>query len=280
MIVIALWRYPVKAMLGERLEAVDVGSAGPAGDRGWLVVDAAAGERIANRRGASDPRLRACRAELLPGSRGEGDGHRPPLRVTLPGGEALTGDRIEAGLSELLGRKVRLDRAAERDGRFGAPGAHQDLAPVHLIAAGTLDHLRALAPDSDWDARRFRPNILVDDGAGGAGFVEDSLIGRGLRAPSGLELAVGLPVPRCVVPTRASEELPADPSILRTVNRRHAVDLGPLGRSGCLGAYAEVPRAGTLAVGDALEVTDGGSGERGPSVGETVARALEARGSG
>ena len=75
--VLAIWRYPVKALLGEPLDAVEIGPGGCAGDRRWIVVDADTGARIANKRGPTDPRLRACRAELL-----EDTEHKLPLRVT------------------------------------------------------------------------------------------------------------------------------------------------------------------------------------------------------
>jgi uncharacterized protein YcbX len=235
--VLALWRYPVKAMLGELLDAVEIGLGGCAGDRRWIVVDARTGERIANKRGPTDPRLRACRASL--GEEGE-------LRVTLPDGAMLEGAEIAAALSELLGRPVRLEA-----------GTHHDAFPIHLITTSTLAHLRTIAPESDWDARRFRPNVVLDDGEPADGFAEDALLGGRLRAPSGLELAVELPTPRCVVPTRAREELPADPRILRTLVREHRVDLGPFGRQGCAGAYAEVARAGEVRVGQRLAVEPG-----------------------
>lgn len=250
MAVIAIWRYPVKAMLGELLDAVGIGLAGCAGDRRWIVVDAATGERIANKRGPTDPRLRACRAELL-----EGD-HELPLRVTLPGGETIEGREVEEALSQLLGRAVRLEEcAAEPQGRIGATGAHHDAAPVHLITTSTLARFRALAPGSDWDARRFRPNLLLDDrDERSEGFAEDALLGGRLRGASGVELSVALPTPRCVVPTRAQEGLPADPAILRTVVAHHRLDLGPFGRQGCAGAYAEVACAGRVRVGERLAV--------------------------
>ena len=251
--VLAIWRYPVKAMLGELLDAVAIGPRGCEGDRRWIVVDAATGERIANKRGPTDPRLRACRAELLD----DCDEHPPP-RITLPDASTLEGDEIEAALSELLERRVRLARSdTPADGRFGTTGAYHDLAPIHLITTGTLAHLRLVAPDSDWDARRFRPNLVLDDGPDGEPFAEDELLGARLQAPSGLELTVGLPTPRCVVPTRAQDGLPADPAILRTLVERHRIDLGPFGRLGCAGAYAEVASAGRLRTGDRLEVRRG-----------------------
>lgn len=102
--------------------------------------------------------------------------------------------------------------------------------------------------------RRFRANLLLDDGGGREDFAEDALVGGALRAPSGLEMTVEIPTPRCVVPTRAREELPVDPAILRTIVAEHRVDLGPFGSRGCAGAYATVPRSGRLATGERVEV--------------------------
>jgi uncharacterized protein len=250
--VLAIWRYPVKAMLGELLDAVEVGPGGCEGDRRWVVVDVQTGERIANKRGPTDPRLRACRAEILDGSDAS-----LPLRITLPDGTVLEGDEIERALSELVGRHVRLERSQDRgDGRLATSGAYHDLAPIHFVTKRTLAHLRAVAPESEWDARRFRPNLLLDDGPA-QDFAEDALIGGSLRGASGLELLVALPTPRCVVPTRAQEELRRDPRILRTIVQRHRIDLGPFGRHGCVGAYAEVVHGGRLRCGERLRVRAG-----------------------
>lgn len=161
-----------------------------------------------------------------------------------------------------------------------ATGGHHDFAPLHLITTGTLAHLHRLVPDADWDARRFRPNLVLDDGAAPRPFGEDTLLGRSLRAPSGLRLTVGLPTPRCVVPTRAHEELPADPRILRTIVQRHRVDLGPFGRPGCAGAYAEVETSGTIALGDILEPGPSTAGNRDDAVTATVTRLLADLGDG
>jgi uncharacterized protein YcbX len=246
--VLAIWRYPVKAMLGELLEAVEVGSGGCEGDRRWVVTDADTGERIANKRGPTDPGLRACRAQLL-----DEPGSAPPLKVTLPDGTEVVGTAIETALSDLLGRRVVL-REFEGDGagRLGAPAAHHDFAPLHVLTTRTLAHLRSVAPASDWDARRFRPNLVLDDGDEPGAFSEDALLGRSLRAPSGCELRVGLPTPRCVVPTRAQDDMPRDRAILRTIARYHLIDVGSYGRYACAGAYAEVLEPGRVGVGEWL----------------------------
>lgn len=266
--VLAIWRYPVKAMVGELLDAVEIGLAGCAGDRRWVVADADTGERIANKRGPTHAALRACRAEVLDDS-----GAELPLRVTLPDGSALEGRDIKAAVSELLGRSIRLEPfEGDAAARLGAPAAYHDFAPLHVMTTRTLAHLHAVAPESDWDVRRFRPNLVLDDGAQPGSFSEDALYGRRMRAASGLELRIELPTPRCVVPTRATEELPRDPRVLRTVVEQHRIDLGPFGRPGCAGAYAVVASGGRLAVRDTLTLSAASSTAPSAIVQANVAR--------
>jgi uncharacterized protein YcbX len=275
--VVAIWRYPVKAMLGELLEAVQVGVGGLLGDRMWVAVDKTTGERIANKRGPTDPRLRACRAHL---GRGDEEGEAV-LHVTLPDGETVSGSAIDDALSELLERRVRLERA-DRAGqaRLGMPAAHHDFAPVHLLTTRTLAHLGSVAPATTWDPRRFRPNLVLDDGDAPGEFTEDRLGGAELRGPSGVSLAVRLPTPRCVVPTRACEELSADPGLLRTIAQHHRVDLGPFGRQPCVGAYAEVGREGRLAVADRIAVRAVAAAAAEAAVTETIQRLADEFGAG
>lgn len=68
---------------------------------------------------------------------------------------------------------------------------------IHVVPASlTCTYLRAW-PMATWDVRRFRPNLVLGGGKTD-GFVDGGLIDRHLRGPSGLELTVVLPTPRCV----------------------------------------------------------------------------------
>jgi uncharacterized protein YcbX len=109
----------------------------------------------------------------------------------------------------------------------------------------TRASLRALAertPGSQFDVRRFRPNVLIE--REGAELAEFDWCGRRLRAPD-VTFDADIPALRCSIPTRQQGDLPADPDVLRSINA-HA--------DHCLGVYANVAEAGTLAEGDLLEV--------------------------
>jgi uncharacterized protein YcbX len=265
--VLAIWRYPVKAMLGELLRSVNVAPGGLQGDRRWVVSETSSGQRIASKRGPTDSRLRECRAEL------DDD---EELVVTLPDGQtSVRGVReTSEALSDLLGRPVTLVEHQERGDGFLRTDGHHDFAPLHLLTTRSLAHVRRLAPDSDWDVRRFRPNLVLDDGVTTEGLSEPELLGAVLTASSGLKLRVGLPTPRCVVPTRAREELPRDPGLLRHVADVSRWDLGPFGRPACLGTYAEVAKPGNLVVDETLDVVPRSEPTAGAVVTATVQRVV------
>jgi hypothetical protein len=89
--VAALWRYPVKSMLGEQLEEADFAERGLAGDRSYAVADVESG-RIQNAKRAGWEGLFGFRANLT----GEPYGDLSRLRITLPSGEVING---EAGIA-------------------------------------------------------------------------------------------------------------------------------------------------------------------------------------
>ncbi len=116
--VVALWRYPVKSMLGEELNAAEVTERGLVGDRQFAVVDRETG-KIA---GAKNPRkwgnffdFRAAYAE--PPRAGSA---LPEVRVTLPDGSHATSEQpdLEQTLSQALGRRATplLPRLLQRPG--------------------------------------------------------------------------------------------------------------------------------------------------------------------
>jgi hypothetical protein len=104
--VVALWRYPVKSMMGEELNSSEVTDRGLLGDRQFAVVDRATGKVG----GAKNPRkwgnffdFRASYAEAP-----KLGGRISPVRITLPDGEVVSNDRadLEQILSRAFGRDI------------------------------------------------------------------------------------------------------------------------------------------------------------------------------
>ena len=154
--------------------------------------------------------------------------------------------------------------------RYATPvGSYVDAYPVHLLTVQSLATLGALAAESDFDVRRFRPTILIDAGVDqspAAAQPELAWCGGVLRAPHAA-LAPMIPTIRCVMPSHPQPGLARDPEITRTV-AAHA--------RRCLGVYGTVAVAGTIAEGDVLQFDSQSRRERtgAGGAGTTIKRAL------
>jgi hypothetical protein len=93
------------------------------------------------------------------------------------------------------------------------------------------------------DARRYRPNIVLDTGDNEA-LVEEGWLKASLSIGSCL-LQVSGTVERCVMPTFHQDGLPRAPGLLRFLVKRNQT---------LLGVYATVLSPGTIRIGDAVTV--------------------------
>ena len=128
-----------------------------------------------------------------------------------------------------------------------------DLFPLSVLTTSTLEQLSELQPQSRFDERRFRMNVIVD--TDDAGFVENDWVGRELTIGDAVRLRVALPDPRCVMTTLAQDELPKDNDVLRTLARHNRVQVGGAGLFPCTGVYAVVEAPGTMRTGDPVALT-------------------------
>src|SRR5438309_10570059 len=109
--VVAIWRYPVKSMMGEELNATEVTERGVLGDRAHALVDAETGKVASAKNPRKWPNLFDYRAAfvepLRPGA------VLPAVRITLPDGSAVTSAQpdIARALSRALGREVTFGTA-------------------------------------------------------------------------------------------------------------------------------------------------------------------------
>jgi sugar lactone lactonase YvrE len=140
---------------------------------------------------------------------------------------------------------ARHERVHARTAETPGQGNFFDAFPLHLLTRTTLRTLARVAPDPDWDERRFRPNLLIemDDGDG---YPELAWVGRRLRAGGAL-LQVVTGCPRCVMVTLEGDGLPQDHRVMRTLVRetRHTA-----------GIYASVAGEGEVREGDAIELVE------------------------
>ncbi len=177
-----LWRYPVKSMRGEPLEAVDVGVDGFEGDR--LLRVEAGGEQVTGR---TRPGLLGLNATLGP------DG--APLVDGLPwDSEAVAGSvRTAAGEEAAL--------VSANGSRFF------DESPLLVATDGMVSSFGI-------DRRRLRPNIVV---GGVEGMAERDWEGRRLRIGEAVIVLDHL-CKRCVMTTFDPDSLDQDPGVLRRIN--------------------------------------------------------------
>src|ERR1700758_4192112 len=98
----AIWRYPVKTMIGEEIGSSELGERGLVGDRGYALVDVETGKVVSAKNPRRWPTMFEFRAAYVEPPR---DGQSlPAVRITLPDGDWLTTDQkdVEARLSTAL----------------------------------------------------------------------------------------------------------------------------------------------------------------------------------
>jgi uncharacterized protein YcbX len=275
-----LWRYPVKSMIGEVVDAIELGPLGIVGDRTWAVRDLERGGIRGAKKIGTLMRLAA---------RDLGDGQ---VEITLPDGSTVrtTDADVDERVSAAIDHPVRLeplhpvddldhyrrggpdsdDVLEELRAVFGRtvdeplpdfsvfppevaefespPGTYHDCFPLMVMTTSALRALAAAVPESVVDVRRFRPSFVVDDDGADAttpGHPEFGWSGRRARVGSAT-VEFGAPCPRCVMVTREIDgSVPADRAILRYVVRNLDQNLG---------VYATVVAPGRIRTGDAFEL--------------------------
>lgn len=222
-----IWRFPVKSLGGESIDSSQVDERGIEGDRAWGLYDPAADRVLTARREA---KLLFLWARLVDG--------QPEIATDT--GEVLADD---AAVSTWLGRPVELRPASGGSVQFEAPmdeareadwvswesgggTFHDGGSKVSLVSRATL---------GEWDARRFRLNLVVDEPG------DDQLAGAVTIGSA--TLSIRTPIDRCIMVTRAQPGLDRDLEVLKKVRRERANQLG-------IGSV--VTTAGTIAVGDEI----------------------------
>jgi uncharacterized protein len=229
-LVLRLWRYPVKSMLGEECDSVAVSKRGIEGDRLFAIRDAN------GKFGSGKTTRRFRQIDGLFGFRASYRGTVP--EIVLPSGCRMRGDdpHIDATLSDALHQPVTLAREAGI--------SHLDAGPVHLLTTSSLAWLMGALAGAQVDERRFRPNVLID--IPGDTQVERDWLGRTLAIGHDVVVRVTSLTERCGMVNLAQTDLPMEPRVLRRI--AHDGDLK-------FGVYAEVLKIGMVRRGDGVALT-------------------------
>ena len=263
--VVSLWRYPVKSMMGEELNATEVTERGLVGDRAYALIDPTTGKVASAKNPGKWAKLFAFRASYIEAPLA--GAHTSPLRITLPDGGIVTTRQSDLNqiLSRVLEREVTLGTAPpaapsleeywpDIDGlafrqsmtdETMLPHTFFDGAVIHLLTTASIDRLRECYPQGRFEVRRFRPNIVVESSPGEKSFIEDDWIGHTLGVGAEVLLSITRACARCVMTTLPQGDLPKDPGILRTTAQHN---------KGNAGVYAAVLRGGTIHRGDPVRL--------------------------
>lgn len=274
-----LWRYPVKSMAGEVLGTATIDGSGIVGDRNWAPRDEATAEitnckvlpslLMCAAHYADTPRSGTAISHAvitLP----DGRSMRTDDPFIAPAISAIAGrpvtlwplqpasDSEHYRLRRPLTAEVMRQRMGLRPGdpdpdfsiyetemfselqHFVTPrGSYKDAYPIHFITSASLASIRAFMPGIDAEARRFRPNLLIET-FHDTGFPEHDWAGFDLIIGN-VVLHCGPRTVRCAMPAQPQQGLVAEPRISEIFRRLTAYNLG---------AYAFVRHMGTIAVGD------------------------------
>lgn len=229
----AIFRYPVKSMGGERLEAANLGWHGLDGDRRLAF------RRMEDRSGF--PWLTAGKLpELIlftPHRHEDGAPGELPTHVRTPDGEEMPvfGENLAADVGRRYGAPLQMMQM--NHGIF-------DEASLSVIAFETVREVGRLAGCSP-DVRRFRPNVVVRL-LRPIPFQEDEWVGGELTfgeeddAPA---IAVTMRDVRCSMVCLDPDSASSASEVLKAVVRANQTTAG---------IYGTVTRTGRLAVGQAI----------------------------
>ena len=234
---------PVKSLRLQHPDEIELRPDGAVDDRRFLLVDD--GRRLYN--GKRDTSLVRSTAAWDPDER--------RLEVTLADGTVVADEPIRAGAAivEVYGRVVRghavegpwADAFSDLAGRSLTLVEREDGAwatdsrPATIVSRASLGLI-------DGDGRRFRMLLELD---GLESLAEEAWGSRRIRIGE-VTLLVGVPTPRCAVPSASPVTGTRDRDVLRELIEKR----GPVDGEACLGVYAEVLEPGLVRMGDAVEL--------------------------
>lgn len=277
-----IWRYPVKSMQGEKLSQCRIEPTyGIPGDRGWATWD---NEMNQVRNAKRFPALLQCTAryceeptggstpvvevQLPNGSRIRTDQSDASEKLSkclerdLRFVDRRPADDLDhyrrAAFGENPEEEVREEFGLLPDEPLpsfeGFPpelfeyvsplGTYFDAYEIHALTTASLAAIARLSPGSTVDARRFRPNLLIQSADGITGLPEHDWSGCELRIGT-VRLRAVCPMTRCAMVTWEQGDLPKAPALMRALVRETNYNLG---------SALSVLSPGEVSLGDPVEL--------------------------
>ncbi|MDD4915120.1 MAG: MOSC domain-containing protein [Methylococcales bacterium] len=263
----SVWRYPVKSMMGEELNAASLTDNGILGDRAYALLDLETDKIVSAKNPKKWPDIFSFHARYI--ETPILDQPLPPAWITLPDGDRIRSDQHDAEerMSNALKRSVSLRMQAPRQASLeqywpefdgekeeisqeaiagaAAEGSFFDYSTLHILTTASLTALQQMYPAGRMEARRFRPNLVIATDSAQSGFVENDWVGKVLNI-DGVKLLVTDPCPRCVMPTLAQGDLHRDAGIMKII-AKNTVHVPFAGKSlPSVGVYAKVIKPGKI----------------------------------
>lgn len=263
------------------LETAAITKKGLSGDRSFALIDNKTKRIVSAKNPEKWGKVFKFNTSTLPSK--VDDHFLPRVSISFPDGETVFTDdeNINDILSEKIGAPVILTSQVPENaevekvtleddecGRTDGSSYLQKLSPfdffdgghLHLLTTHSLNRLRGIYKDGTFEARRFRPNIVIDSddtdfGSGTSLSMEQNYEDVILEIGDIVKVKITKPTERCIITTLAQSGLPKDNQILKTIDKEN---------NGNLGVYTQTLEPGPVRMGDLVwmvgsRLMDGGS---------------------
>jgi uncharacterized protein len=262
-----LWRYPVKTMQGELLETASITHKGLSGDRSFALVDKNSGRIIS----AKNPNKWKHVFNFSSSTFVSEEGSNSPPRISISFSDGDTVFTDDENVNEILSKKIgtpviltsqvpenaTMEKVTLEDDereKTQAPSHLEKLSPfdffdggpLHILTTRSLNRLQDIYKEGNFEARRFRPNIVIDSddtdyGSDTGLSMEQSYEDLMLEIGDTVKVKITKPTVRCIITTLAQPDLPKDNKVLKTIDMENG---------GYLGVYTQTLEPGSVKMGD------------------------------
>ncbi|MCB9639433.1 MAG: MOSC N-terminal beta barrel domain-containing protein [Myxococcales bacterium] len=225
----AIWRYPIKSILGEQLSQIECEPRGLKEDRRFAIVNPQG--KIAS--GKDTRRFFHLDGLFELSASTQEDGS---IQIRFPDGSSCS-HRAE-DIHERLSAHFRQPLQLVEEQAI----SHLDEGPLHIVLTQDLDVLARKHGSSTVEACRFRPNLIA------SWDLQDHIWEKGqIFSIGGALFSYSHPTERCRMVTYAQQGIPQDKALLKSIASEAGVYFG---------FYANIEKAGRITAEDAIHFVE------------------------